>query len=263
MTAILKGTRNGGPSLASVLPGVQIGPFGDMPGTDSGAGELLGACDMCYVDSSGRVMRAIEDQTGTTAAVNDVQTMTSSTPLANIGATSTYSIGYKGVVASGLTPASNAAAVQAALVALSTIGAGNITVGGAFPLFTFTAAGTLAGTELDLLDVESSLQTVDNKPAVLGMAHTTVGQPVGNSGAEQSSSRVRGFSPMNEVKRGHPVTLYHNVIVYYSDGLLTPGADVFLSGTVPGGLDTVATLTTQKPLGFCMDTTRIFFFAVK
>lgn len=271
MSAIVKSSVNGPPSLITAVPSNnhKIGPLGDAiaarGGAGSGCGEDIKAGDACYIAADGTVMRALEDQTGTTAAVNDVQTMQ-----LNIAGVSgdvsggTFTIGYKGVYTAALPITESSAALQTAIQALSTVAASNITVSGSFPNYVFTAANTFAGTALDLIEVDSSLITSTGQYATLSMVHTTVGQPVGASGVEQGASRVRGFAPIN-AKRGQPITLYDACMFMYSDGNLTPGADVFLSGTVPGGLDTVLTLTAanQKPLGFAVDTQRIYFFSIK
>jgi len=273
MSTVAKGTLNGGPSIATTVPSHNhmIGPIGDgigvRGGLGSGAGQRLGPVDFCYITSSGIVLPALEDQTGTTAAVNDVQTMYATLPpgLSTSIASGTYVIGYKGVYPAPFVVGTDTnSTVQTALRAISSIGGANVTVTGTFPNFVFTAAGSFAGTALDLFEVQSNLLSNDGSFVVLGINHTTMGQPIGNSGAEQAQSRVRGITIKSYI-RGEPVTLYDAVIVYYSDGLLTPGADYYLSGTVPGGLDTAPTLaaTVQKSIAFALDTQRLYVKCVQ
>jgi len=181
MTLVVKSAS--GVSLATQFPdnNHRIGPFGAFGGC---VGETIDFGDFCTVMSDGSVMRALEDQTGTTAAVNDVQTMSCNQPSGNILGTSTYVLGFRGVYTAPLAPANTSGDVQTAMQGLSSVGAGNMTVSGAFPNFVFTAASGLAGQELELIEVDSSLlDSTDPQPAVLSMVHTTVGQPVGASGA--------------------------------------------------------------------------------
>lgn len=73
--------------------------------------------------------------------------------------------------------------------------------------------------------------------------------------AANAAAKVRGFAAeacaINEA-----VTLFFDVNFYYGAGL-TPGIDVFLSGTTAGGLDTVASTGGTAPIGFAVDATRI------
>lgn len=54
------------------------------------------------------------------------------------------------------------------------------------------------------------------------------------------------------------VTLYHGVTFHYGSGL-TPGAPVYLSVDGDGAIDNAAT-TANKPIGFCRDATRVYFY---
>jgi len=267
MSTVVKSAT--GVSLATVLPdsGSMIGPIGDVATPayrTGGAGQKLDSGDLCYVNSSGEVMPALEDQTGTTAAVNDVQTMGASQNTSNVSAGG-YVLGYKGVYTALLAYNASAGTVQTAIQALSTVGAGNILVTSTFPNFVFTAASGLAGTPLDLIEVQPSLVDLTSQyPVTLSMVHTTMGLPIGASGAEQAQSRVFGMT-MKKYNRGEPVTLYHGVIMMYSDGNLTPGADYYLSGTVPGALDTARTLAVgvQFPVARAIDSQRLWVFHVR
>jgi hypothetical protein len=73
--------------------------------------------------------------------------------------------------------------------------------------------------------------------------------------AANAAAKVRGYAP-EACNSGEAVTLLKNVRVRYGAGL-TPGADVFLSGTTAGGLDTAASTGGTAPIGFCVDDTRI------
>lgn len=68
------------------------------------------------------------------------------------------------------------------------------------------------------------------------------------------TDRVRGVAPI-ESQIGEAVTLYRNIRFGYGAGL-TPGTDVRLSATVPGGLDDAGT---GQIVGFVVDDTRIQF----
>lgn len=247
--------------LSTMLPASnhRMGPFGEHPNC---AAENIGPADACTVLPSGGVVRALCSQADMASAVNDVQTMSATVPAGNIDAGSTYVLGYRGQYTAALTPTNTASDVQTALRALSTIGAGNITVGSTFPNFTFTGAGAFAGKELDVLECNDSLiDNTDPYPAALIITHTTVGQPAGD-GTSLVGSRVRGFA-MQKTKRGEPITLYDACILAYSDGNLAPGADYYLSSTVPGAIDTATTLDGQAPIGYAMDSQRLYVFSIR
>jgi hypothetical protein len=74
--------------------------------------------------------------------------------------------------------------------------------------------------------------------------------------ATNAASRVRGFAAVPAVT-GEAVTLVYGVNFRYGAGL-TPGANVFLSATIVGGLDDAATTGGIRPIGFVFDATRIF-----
>lgn len=252
MTAVAKSLTTG-VSLATTLPA-----HNHIIGPDLTAGESIGAGDACFINSDGYILRALESQANAAAAINDVQTLTSN------GATGgTFTLTYgagAGNVTGNIAYNASAATIAAALVALTTVGAGNITVSGAFPTWTITGASTFAGKELDAFGVDYALLQQNPpgpQPAQMLVTHTTVGEPAG-TGVELAQSKVRGFA-MIPVRRGQPISLYDAVMVGYSDQLLTPGQDLYLSSTVPGGLDTAATLTGQRPIAYAVDNTRVYF----
>lgn len=74
--------------------------------------------------------------------------------------------------------------------------------------------------------------------------------------AANAAARVRGFAAV-PAAINEAVTLVYGVNFRYGAGL-TPGANVFLSATTPGGLDDAATTGGVRPIGFVFDATRIF-----
>jgi hypothetical protein len=73
--------------------------------------------------------------------------------------------------------------------------------------------------------------------------------------AANAAAKVRGYAA-EACAIGEAVTLFFAVNFNYGSGL-TPGADVFLSGTTAGGLDTVASTGGTGPIGYAIDATRI------
>lgn len=73
--------------------------------------------------------------------------------------------------------------------------------------------------------------------------------------AANAAAKVRGFAA-EAADNGRPVTLFHDVTFRYGSGL-TPGADVYLSGTTAGALDSVSSTGGTAPIGFVVDATRI------
>lgn len=76
--------------------------------------------------------------------------------------------------------------------------------------------------------------------------------------ADTEPARVHGYAP-KATKAGQQVTLYYNVRFQYATAL-TPGAKVYLSGTVAGGLADAASTGGTAPIGFCVDAKRIELF---
>ncbi len=73
--------------------------------------------------------------------------------------------------------------------------------------------------------------------------------------AVAAAAKVRGWSATN-AKTGDPVTLLHDVDVGYGTTLV-PGADYFVSGTVPGGIADVASVGGTGAIAFAKDAQRI------
>lgn len=74
--------------------------------------------------------------------------------------------------------------------------------------------------------------------------------------AANAAAKVRGFALVDTLSGG-TLALFADVLLEYGSSL-TPGANYYLSGTVPGGLSTVATTGGTAPIGYAMDTTSIF-----
>lgn len=74
--------------------------------------------------------------------------------------------------------------------------------------------------------------------------------------AANAAAKVRGFAG-GAAAAGEPLTLFHNRVRFAYGANLTPGADLYLSGTVPGGLNTVASTGGTTPVAHVIDATRI------
>ena len=70
-----------------------------------------------------------------------------------------------------------------------------------------------------------------------------------------AAAKVRGFAARPAVA-GDPVTLFVRANWRYGTGL-SPGADVYLSGAVIGGLADAPSTGGTAPVGFVVDATRI------
>lgn len=69
------------------------------------------------------------------------------------------------------------------------------------------------------------------------------------------NAKVRGFAA-KPAKQGEAVTLYAEVNFRYGAGLAR-GGDLYVSGTVAGGLDDAPSLGGTAPVGYVIDDTRI------
>jgi len=74
--------------------------------------------------------------------------------------------------------------------------------------------------------------------------------------AVAAAAQVRGYAP-TKANAGEALTLVYSVVFNYGAGL-TPGADYFLSGTVPGGLADAASTGGTGKIGYAVDATRIY-----
>lgn len=73
--------------------------------------------------------------------------------------------------------------------------------------------------------------------------------------AANAAAKVRGWAAI-AASIGEAVTLLHDINFAYGAGL-TPGADVFLSGTVAGGIADAASTGGTAPVGYAVDATRV------
>lgn len=79
--------------------------------------------------------------------------------------------------------------------------------------------------------------------------------------AANAAARVRGFSA-KPASVNEAVTLLEGCIIGYVTGAAL-GADLFLSGTVPGGLADAASTGGTSPIAFVVDALRIKILAAK
>jgi hypothetical protein len=90
-----------------------------------------------------------------------------------------------------------------------------------------------------------------------GLVYRSIGTAV------NAAAKVRGYAATAcKVAAQDAVTLIFDVNVAYGSGL-SPGADVFLSGTTAGGLVDAASTGGTAPIGFVVDAQRIRLFASK
>jgi hypothetical protein len=80
--------------------------------------------------------------------------------------------------------------------------------------------------------------------------------------AATAPARVRGFA-MGGAAINEPVTLIHGVNVGSYAAAMTPGADLYLSGTVPGGLADAASTGGLSPIAFAISATKIRLLSLK
>ncbi len=73
--------------------------------------------------------------------------------------------------------------------------------------------------------------------------------------AANAAAKVVGFAA-GPADAGEAVTLYADLSMHYG-AAMTPGAVYYLSGTVAGALDTVASTGGTKPIATALDATRI------
>lgn len=77
-----------------------------------------------------------------------------------------------------------------------------------------------------------------------------------SSGAAANAAAVVDGIALQAAAVGEAVTLNYDINVRYGANL-TPGIFLYLSGTTPGGLDTVASVGGTVPVGRTIDATRI------
>lgn len=79
--------------------------------------------------------------------------------------------------------------------------------------------------------------------------------------AANAAARARGWSADVYATGDKDGTIYYgDITVNYASATMTPGDDLFLSGTVPGGLANVASTGGVGVLGFVLDSSRARLF---
>lgn len=214
------------------------------------AGEDLAAGDACYIKSDGLVYKSVDTAVATPAAPAVAKADTGGTVL-----TGTYQVGVTYLTAAGLesalsalTPITTAADVSTITVTspAASTGATKYRVYVSAPngqtLYLQNGAGTNLATDL----------TITAPPVT-----NTAQPPAGNGSTVGAAAAVDGFAPI-AVSSGRPVTLYDGVNMSYGPTSLTPGARLYLSGSVAGGLDTAAARSTSQAIAkvVSIDTTQ-------
>ncbi len=76
--------------------------------------------------------------------------------------------------------------------------------------------------------------------------------------AANAAAKVDGIA-LQGAATGAPVVLLFNCCLAYSSAL-TPGTRYYLSGTVPGGLDTAPSTGGTQPVAFAVDARRVYVY---
>jgi len=85
--------------------------------------------------------------------------------------------------------------------------------------------------------------------------HTDGTALLSTGAAANAAAKVRGFA-LTAAASGEAVSLYHDIAIRYGAGL-TPGANLFVSGTVPGGLADATSVGGTAAVGFVESATVI------
>lgn len=81
--------------------------------------------------------------------------------------------------------------------------------------------------------------------------------------AANAAARVRGFAAEAALAaQADAVTLVHGCEVAWNGHGLTPGIDLYLSGTVAGGLATAPSTGGTAPIGYVKDANHFYLFNV-
>lgn len=163
---------------------------------------------------------------GSGTAVNEVQTLT----ITGVPTGGTFTISYRGQTTTAIAHNATAATVQAALVALSTIGAGNVTcTGGALPgaavVITFT--GDFAGSVRTLATATGAF-TGGTDPAI-AIALTTAGKPAGGYFAAYDDDASNGLEVARAILQWNCAT---DSVADVTFGLVSGSADFNRTGQV-------------------------------
>lgn len=235
----------GVPSLSTPLPpdSCRIGPYQ--------LGEDVGGGDACYIKSDGTIWRS----DGTTAdtilapAAPAVATASSGGTILAAG----YQVAVSYITPSGETTPSLATPI------ITTGTTSTITVTSPSASSPATAYRVyISQPDGTVLYLQNGAGTAIGTPFVLTAPPSTAGanpQTTNSSGGLASMS-VDGFASMpGKVSQRQPMTLYVDVNFNYGASL-TPGQNLYLSGTVKGGLATVPVNST-KVIARVQDPTRI------
>lgn len=176
-------TAYGTPRAYSTILGVDFIP--NMWSVDN-----FGALLLVMYDNDGRLLQW---NPAATANANDVQTLTiSGGPTGG-----TFTLAFNGQTTATIAYNATAATVQAALVALANIGAGNVAcAGGPLPgAVTITFQGTLGNAPQSIISVAANNLTGGSAPAPT-ITHTTTGSSLLLTRVGATSGGVSGMSPM-------------------------------------------------------------------
>lgn len=122
---------------------------------------------------AGPGMLTIAPKTGFTVPTNEIQLVT----ITGVPTAGTFTLSFGGQTTTAITFNAAASAVQTALVALSTIGTGNVTVTGSTGgPYTATFGGTLGNTNVAQMTADGTLLTGGTTPSVV-VTTTTQGSP--------------------------------------------------------------------------------------
>lgn len=208
------------------------------------AGQALGACDQVYLASDGTYKKASGAGVAPPAAPAVATATTGGTVAAG-----TYQVGVTYVKADGTE------STLSEIVPITTTGAtSTITV-------TSPAASTGATKyRVYFTTVNGQTLRVQNTTGTnLGTDFTLTAPPATNTAEPPTTNstpgvgnRVRGQTRF-PADSGEAVTVVKGCRFEYSDVVLTKGADVYLSGTVAGGLADTASVGGQSPVGYVLE----------
>lgn len=171
--------------------------------------------ELCWFADTATTLPTDATSALSTTSASEVQTVT----LSGSPSGGTFTLSFMGQTTATIAYNAAAAAVQSALQALSTVGAGNATVAGTGP-WTVTFAGSLANQGVDLLVANGALLTGGTTPSV-AVARTTPGKTgwkspglISEDGAAQdvkeNSKEIRAYglaTPVRKVVTSSDVTM--------------------------------------------------------